>query len=152
MSSWLWYAWKHWFAQNRASEIFSSCLLYTNFHTHSPLSNINPMFMDSAVWPPSPPKAEGWFKIWIWWSNSQPNRSSTCQVNFRQIVSGLPLCVSTQSFGKRHFRESSQYFTLAWKLLQDSREPVGNAETDWWWKFINRSAEPLTPSSTSSEW
>lgn len=143
----LWHAWKHWFAQKRAPEIFLPALPEPPYTSQI----LTPMFMYSAIWPPSPRKNEAWLKLCIGWSNFQPNCSSTCQVNFGQIVSGPPLCVSTLSFGKRHFRESSKYFTLAWKLLWGSREPVGNPDTDWWWKFINR-AEHLTPSTTSWEW
>lgn len=58
------------------------------------------------------------------------------------FLSDLPKALCGNAVLKS-FWESSQYFTLAWKLLQEFRGPVGNIT------FINR-AERRTPSSTFS--
>lgn len=153
----LWYAWKQWPTRPERSPwnlfrlpaCLPACSALTSMHILT--SQIfNPCSRSELYDHRHFPKAGSWSKLCIWWSNFQQERSSTCQVNFLTNRLWSPsLCFYT-GLWQASSSESSQYFTLAWKLLQEARQPLGNIRSFWWRNFINR-AEHLTPSSTSSE-
>ena len=154
MSSWLpqrlWYAWKQWPTRPERSpwNLFRlparlpACSALTSMHILT--SQIfNPRSRSELYDRRHFPKAGSWSGLCIWWSNFQQERSSTCQVNFfffffltNGFWSPSP-CFYTGLWQASPW-ESSQYFTLAWKLLQEARQPLGNIGSFWWRNFINR--------------